>query len=465
METRRGLLQTLGVAGSALASGVLGAACGAGSGDPGSTLGAVGNPSKLTTVSVWHAWDGTREPFIKQIAERMKQQWPNLTVDPQVVPTQDANNQAKLVVAVAAGNAPDVVMLYIDYIPDFGPAKQILQNHDAWIKRDKINLKDVFYEADVEGCQMDGKTWELPHTLSTLPVIVLFNKILTARAGLDLDKNPPQTWDELMQVAQNLNIRDGSGLQQLGVDLRATTSYFDVYAGTNGTAAFSPDNKKVTFNEPKAIEAMEFLVNTRKALGGRSVVEPFVSANVPNGSYSDLFSKLFKLGMTHNQVGFAGFAQGSPDLVNPDGSWRFGAFVVPPKQKGAQMALPHRQAWAWGMLASSKEKDAAWLLTRKYTVDEDGAGWLMVQLGRPSPIRKVQESGDFKKNNPYWQEANKALAARWKRPPSFISPDVNKAWTDLVSKINNEEVSPRSGLTDGAAQVQGVLDQYWASKK
>ena len=85
--------------------------------------------------------------------------------------------------------------------------------------------------------------------------------------------------------------------------------------------------------------------------------------------------------------------------------------------------------------------------------------------GRPSPIRKVNESGEFKQHNLYWPTVVKTLEQRWKRPPAFIPPDAAKAFSDAVAKIASEEVAVRSGLNDGAQLAQTALDNYWATKR
>ena len=97
--------------------------------------------------------------------------------------------------------------------------------------------------------------------------------------------------------------------------------------------------------------------------------------------------------------------------------------------------------------------------------DEDGGGYLQVAQGRPSPIRKVNESGDFKKNNPYWQTVVKTMEERWKRPPAFIPGDASKAFNDAVTKIASEEIAVRSALNEAAQLAQTALDNYWATKR
>jgi ABC-type glycerol-3-phosphate transport system substrate-binding protein len=450
--SRREYLRGLGALTASAAGGAL-AACGAGGG--GTSGGPVGNPTKSVTVTVWHAWDGPREPLMKNIVDRMRQQYPNVTVDQTIVAMWMDTNVEKFGAAVAAGSAPDVTMLYDLHIPQYGPTAQALQPLDEWIRRDKLNLKQIFYDADVEGMQMDGKTWELPHTAPIQPVNVAYNKDLASRAGYDFDKEAPQTWDELLQAAVKLTLREGGGISQLGADLAPSAGLFESYMGTVKAAAFSADGKKATFNDAKAIEVMEFLLRARQQLGGRQAISTLTQQN--QGQL--LFEQARKQAIIHHNYSiYFAWPQQYKDL-------RFGAFPIVPQKKGETMALPHKSAWGWGMISTAKEKDAAWLLVKKMTVDEDGGGYLQVEQGRPSPIRKVNESGDFKKNNPYWQTIVKTMEQRWKRPPAFIPADATKALNDAVAKIASEEVAPRSALNDGAQLAQTALDNYWSTKK
>lgn len=452
MVTRRTYLQALvGTCGSATAGGAL-TACGTPGGAAGSGGGPVGNPGRPVTVTVWHAWDGPREPLMKTIFERMKQQYPNVTVEQTIVAMWQDDNVQKLGASIAAGSAPDVTMLYDVYVPQYGPATKALQPLDDWVKRDKLALKQIFYDTDVEGLQMDGKTWELPHTAPTTPVNVAYNKDLAARAGFDFDKSAPQSWDELLQAATKLTIRDGSGISQLGADLGP--GLFEAYMGTVKAAAFSADGKKATFNDAKAIEVMEWLVRARQQLGGRQAI----AALAQQSQGQALFEQARKQAIVHHNYSiYFQWPVTYPDL-------KFGAFPIAPQKKGETMALPHKTAWGWGMIAAAKEKDAAWLVVKKMTADEDGGGYLQVAQGRPSPIRKVNESGEFKKNNPYWQTVVKTMEERWKRPPSFIPADAAKAFSDAVTKIGNEEVAVQSALNEGAQLAQTALDNYWATK-
>src|SRR5579883_1390349 len=125
MLTRRSFICSSGATGGALVAAALGAACGAGAGygagGGGAGGGPIGNPGKPTTVTIWHAWDGPRQPLMDTILQRLSQQYPNLHVEQTIVAMWQASNVEKLGAAVAAGTAPDATMLYNDYIQQSEP--------------------------------------------------------------------------------------------------------------------------------------------------------------------------------------------------------------------------------------------------------------------------------------------------------------------------------------------------------
>src|SRR5687767_7308988 len=87
MTTRRRVLsQGSRMALGATALGPLAAACAA-PGVPGGTergAGPVGNPSAPVTTTVWHGWGDNREPIINEIFRKMRDKYPNVTVEPTV---------------------------------------------------------------------------------------------------------------------------------------------------------------------------------------------------------------------------------------------------------------------------------------------------------------------------------------------------------------------------------------------
>ena len=54
----------------------------------------------------------------------------------------------------------------------------------------------------------------------------------------------------------------------------------------------------------------------------------------------------------------------------------------------------------WQTDAASGEELGA--VVKRMTAEEEGGGWLMVQQGRPSPLKKVNDAPEQRKNNAYY---------------------------------------------------------------
>lgn len=111
-----------------------------------------------------------------------------------------ADMQSKILTAVSAGTAPDVVNLN----PDFAAQ---LAGRNAWLE-----LTDRVSEADQQqylpkiwtANTLDGKTFGLPWYLTTS--VAIYNQELLTQAGVT---QPPTTFEELAQVAQQVKEKTG----------------------------------------------------------------------------------------------------------------------------------------------------------------------------------------------------------------------------------------------------------------
>lgn len=129
--------------------------------------------------------------------------------NPDVVVTQEALSWtdifAKAPAAVAAGNAPDLIMA----TPDFAPVMRTvmaLQPVDAFFE--EMNSAHRFYPAAYEPYSYDGHVWAVP-MYSTCHSL-WYRKSAFEAAGLE----PPRTWTEWLAAAKALTVggRYGIGL-------------------------------------------------------------------------------------------------------------------------------------------------------------------------------------------------------------------------------------------------------------
>ncbi|MEB3357407.1 MAG: sugar ABC transporter substrate-binding protein [Synechococcales bacterium] len=112
-----------------------------------------------------------------------------------------ADMQSKILTAVSAGTAPDVVNLN----PDF--ASQ-LASRNAWMVLDDritADVKQTYLPKVWQASTLDGKSFGIPWYLTTN--VVIYNETLLSEAGVS---TPPATYAELADVAKAVKEQTGS---------------------------------------------------------------------------------------------------------------------------------------------------------------------------------------------------------------------------------------------------------------
>ncbi|WP_270167729.1 extracellular solute-binding protein [Paenibacillus sp. SYP-B4298] len=149
-------------------------------------------------IKMMHLWpDGSnsaQNKLAKQIITDYENANPNVKIETEVLENEQYKN--KLKVLSASNKLPDIGFTWAagflePYVKGnkFAPLNDLLENE----------LKDQFVAGTTEAYAMDGKTYALPVELNIVPVY--YNKEIFAKHNLQ----PPQTYDELMQVISTLN--------------------------------------------------------------------------------------------------------------------------------------------------------------------------------------------------------------------------------------------------------------------
>ena len=97
------------------------------------------------------------------------------------------NYYTKLTTALAAKNAPDVVVVHQGNLLNYVPSGSLLAL-DAYASKEM--LAD-FQDAPLEACRFDGKLYSLP--LDVHPIVFYYNKDLMAQAGVTIRTGPVQS--------------------------------------------------------------------------------------------------------------------------------------------------------------------------------------------------------------------------------------------------------------------------------
>jgi multiple sugar transport system substrate-binding protein len=192
------------VAALALALAALVAGCGGGSSgggggssDSNAKSASGGGSSGPVTLKVWVGWSARELKVFKGVVADYHKLHPNVTVD-----VTGGINDNKIVAAIRAGSAPDVVSSFNSYNVgvycgtggwiDLGP----------FLKKDGISTGD-FPAATNYYTQYGGKKCALPLLADTYGLY--YNKDLFKKAGIS---SPPKTMSELLADAKKLTVKN-----------------------------------------------------------------------------------------------------------------------------------------------------------------------------------------------------------------------------------------------------------------
>jgi len=203
-------------------------------------------------VRVWHT---ETEPqsvaAFQQIVADFEKLHPDIQVRQEAMAWGDL--EAKLTAAMAAGAPPEV---------SHGQAVTCASFYAKGLLRDQEDIaasigKDNIWEAVRRQCLHDGKYYGIPHSAATS--LLIYRKDIFKQKGLKL----PETWDDLIKVAEALTERDASGrVTRYGLSLPGVGLFVNIAVGeltkANGGRLFDAKTGRPTFTEKQVVEVLDF---------------------------------------------------------------------------------------------------------------------------------------------------------------------------------------------------------------
>ncbi|MEV5312228.1 extracellular solute-binding protein [Streptomyces sp. NPDC052610] len=169
---------------------LLATACG-GSGDDQAGAGTAGQPVEIT---YWSWMPGTKE-----MAEEFNRTHEDIEVTFSEIPAGLNGGYDKLAKAVKAGNAPDVVNVEYQALPDL-VTQGLLRDSSAELAKPVA----AYAPASVRGLvTLGGRTWAAPYDVA--PQTLYYRKDLFAKYGVEV----PETWDEFRTAAEKVRTASG----------------------------------------------------------------------------------------------------------------------------------------------------------------------------------------------------------------------------------------------------------------
>jgi ABC-type glycerol-3-phosphate transport system substrate-binding protein len=470
---RGSLSRRTALTGATAVLGVVGvASCGpAGGGD-------AGQPAALDqkTANI-ELWGSPTDDGRKDQVAAWNAKYPNLklTFGTQHNTTTQGEASFAPIIAAAAAGVPPTVVDFDRFQVAAMALKRLWIPLDDLIKRDKYDMNRFAPLVVPEAKGLDGKWYAMIRSADDR--LLFWNKEIFQEVGLDPEK-PPATWDELRQFAIRLTKRGAGpgGLDRIGFYTEYGQAHYHLFAWQNGGAFQTPDGKKATLPDGKNQEALQWMADLIKDIGGFPSIDAFRTAG-PTGSWGTnaqepfLANQLAMVYQTNSSVP-TNVARFRPDM-------KFG-FAQPPLRKTGDKPLTWSGGHSYCISTGAKDSDVGWELC-KWLISEEGITVLYDgNLGRARatggayvPPMSGQPELDKKMFAKYQTgNANVDKVADFAvglmqysrvREPSIAS----QALWDGIKASQTQAVSQAKGakqaLDDNQILVQKALDEAWAN--
>jgi multiple sugar transport system substrate-binding protein len=300
----------------------------AGCSDSGTTSG----NSKDGKVEITYGfWDKKQVPAVEEIIKRFNEKNPNINVKIELTPY--GQYFQKLETAATGGALPDVMWMNGAHVEQYAQGKVILPLSEL-AKEDSYSL-DNYPESLIDLYTVDGKLYGIPKDFDTTGL--WYNKKIFDDAGVPY---PDDTWDwdQLKEAAKKLTNID-KGIWGYAAVMGNQGGYYD-FIWQNGGYIISDDRKSVGFEQPEAIEALEYNISFIKE--GLSPTQ----AQMTETATSELFTS-GKVAMMFDGPWMVPEYKQNPDLD----------VAVVPKGKQRAVAI---HGLSNVIAANTEHKDAAW---------------------------------------------------------------------------------------------------------
>ena len=334
------------------------------------------------TIKVTNYGNEQEKKVFTDADERFKKNFPNVTVeDTFTSPTTWGEYATKMVALIASGNAPDIISIAVE-------GTRIMVSKDILVPLDDViandpNANDLLSDVDpalLGAFKVNGKLYEIPNGFNDM--VIHYNTKMFKDAGIETPK-PDWTWDDFLKAAKKLTTGEGKD-KVWGFGLPSFHFGLMPWFITNGTYTLNDSWTESNLNDPKGIEAMNFvhdLVYVYK-------VSP--TPELADAAGADIY-QLFAAG----RIAMTGAGMWP---VAGYGQNKFTDFSVAPWPRNKASGTVFGVA-GMGITKASKNPDVAWELIKEYASKESGTAQAV--LGTAIPTRRSVAAGkDFLKHTP-----------------------------------------------------------------
>jgi sn-glycerol 3-phosphate transport system substrate-binding protein len=395
---------------------------------------------------------GPLTSLIDKICADFTKQNPNTVITPVYTGNYD-DTVVKIQTAIQGRNPPDFFINLATQRFSMAASRAAIPLDDL-IAADGAAGKayiDDFLSGFMEDSWVDGKIYSIPFQRSTM--VLFYNKDAFQEAGLDPEK-PPVNWNELVQYGQRLMKKDASGnVTRYGVGIALNSGSaqwaftgFALQNSSDGKNLMSEDGKKVYFNTPENVQALQFWLDlqNRHEIMAKGIVQ-----------WTDLPGQFL-----NGQVAMIYHTTGNLTNINSNAKFKFGAAFLPGSRR---VAAPTGGGNFFISEGTSKARqEASWKFIKFATEPERAAQW-SIDTGYVAVRKSALETQIMKD---YYARLPAARVAFDQIPlakPELTTYDAARIWRVLNDSIQSAitgEATAARAMQNAQAEAEEALRRY-----
>ncbi len=392
-------------------------------------------------IVYWQYDFGARVDAMSQLIAQFNAEHPDIVVRQETFP-YDAYPQ-QVAASLPAGQGADVVQLFYGWLPTWQRSGYVVPLPEEYFDTAAL---DAEFVPMAQAAKLDGVYYGLPTAVRSLGLF--YNLDLLREAGFD---GPPTTWDEFLQMAQALTVKNGPRFERIGYGIAPNGQDHhlirEILTRQFGTQPYSDDGTEVLYDSSAGMEAFKFYTSwvTDYQIG----VPDFVPGNA---GYRDGFRQLQNIAMIID----GSFAiSATRDAAEFD----WGVTEIPVGPSGVKANFG--SFWMNGITPNATKDpaklEAAAEFLQYVTSPEAMKLWLDV-VGELPARQDLIEDPELAAD-PVFGPFIRSLA--YATATKFVDESAQRSViVDAVNRVLLEGEDPEMALMEAAQQDQALLDQF-----
>lgn len=399
----------------------------------------------LFPVQLGGAAANTIETFVAEFEELN----PNVDIEA-VFCGNYGDTLTKLTLALESGDAPQLVILDQRLLT--------LLSMDAVVCLDDYIMADGgdellndFYPGYLLSGQYNGSQYALPFQRSVLAMY--YNKDHFREAGLD-PEDPPQTWDELLEMGAKLTARNEDGtVAHWGVMISNSSGWAQqsmcISASPDNSSIFNTNGTEVYFDTDAVKKALQFTLDLAEA--GAS----------PEGVISeDIMPATFIEGA----VSMIAVSSGNLTNINNSVDFDYGVCLMPAcaTEHGASIGGGGDLYMIKSDNTTQEQYDAAWKFIRYFTDPENQARW-SVATGYIAARISALETESMKvyfETIPQASVMYDQLNYAFQQTSVFASAEIGEIFENMFTSVALGEATIDEATAYAQSEADYILSDY-----